>query len=136
MKRGLLALLVAELALAGCGSKDSPATPEAASTPQSSSSMPALAAPAEAPPPPGTAVAAAPVPSQAAEVPEYEGANETEKLTAALRDYYTRNGATAPAVTSLDALVKAGILKSVPAAPPGKKYVIDAATVEVRLVNK
>ena len=39
-------------------------------------------------------------------------------------------------LTSLDQLVKAGLLKSVPEAPEGKKYVIDAKTQEVRLEKK
>jgi len=120
--------------LAGCGKPDpapAPPAPKAGAT-----AMPSLDTSPATPPPPGTTQPAAAVPSATAEIPTYEGKDEAAKLTQALQDYYTRNGATAPAVTSLDALVKAGLIKSVPAPPAGKKYVIDPATVSVRLENQ
>ena len=45
-------------------------------------------------------------------------------------------GASSVGLTSLDQLVTAGLLKSIPEAPAGKKYVLDVKTQEVRLENK
>ena len=134
MKPIFIVSLLLGLAASGCGQKETP-TPKTVpkAPPVAAPAMPALSSPPAAPPPPGAAKAAAVV---VAEVPTYEGKDEAEKLTAALHDYYARNGAAAPMVTSFDTLVKARVLKSVPVPPAGKKYVIDTQKVEVRLENK
>ncbi len=48
----------------------------------------------------------------------------------------TPAGAGNKGLTSLDQLVTAGFLKSIPEAPAGKKFVLDPKTQEVRLENK
>ena len=136
MKKPSCVLLLLGLALSGCGQKETPALQSAPKAPPvAAPAVPALTSPPAAPPPPGAAKAAAIV-SAPAEVPSYEGKDEAEKLTAALHDYYARNGAAAPMVTSFDTLVKARVLKSVPVPPPGKKYVIDTKNIAVRLENQ
>ena len=45
-------------------------------------------------------------------------------------------GASSVGLTSLDQLVAAGLLKSIPEAPAGTKYVLDVKTQEVRLENQ
>ena len=127
-----LLLLLGLNLMSGCGQKETPA-PQTA--PVAAPAMPQLTSPPAAPPPPGATKAAAVV-SAPAEVPSYEGKDEAEKLTAALHDYYARNGAAAPLVTSFDTLVKAGVLKGVPVPPAGKKYVIDTKNIQVRLENQ
>ena len=124
--------LAAVVALAGCGQKETPAPKTA---PAVAPTMPNLTSAPAVPPPPGAPTAAAVVPAAPADVPTYEGKDEVENLNQALRDYYTRNGAAAPMVTSFETLVKARVLKSVPVPPAGKKYVIDTKKVEIRLEN-
>lgn len=136
MKTSVALILLPGLLLTGCGRT---ASPPPTIAPSAARPLPSLTALADAPPPPGmgpVAALAAPRRASEPEVPTYEGANEAEKLTWALRDYYTRHGAAAPAVSSLDALVKARLLKSVPAPPPGKQFVIDMKSVEVRLQDR
>ena len=48
----------------------------------------------------------------------------------------TPSKAAAKTLTSLDQLVNAGIIKSIPEAPAGKKYVLDTKTQTVKLENK
>lgn len=101
--------------------------------------MPSLSTSPEPPPPPTVgpnAVPAAAAQSAAAkaDVPTFEGANEAERLTWALRAYY--DDPNRPAITSFEPLVKARLLKSIPVPPPGKKYVIDLKRAEVRLENQ
>jgi hypothetical protein len=99
--------------------------------------MPSLEAAPNATPPPGAAPVAAAVSAASPGIPAYEGKDEAEKLTKALLDYYDRGGADVPIATSLEALVKAGYLKSVPVPPPGKKYVVTTKyPFQVRLENK
>ena len=45
-------------------------------------------------------------------------------------------GASSVGLTSLDQLVTAGLLKSIPEAPAGKKYVLDVKTQQVGLADK
>lgn len=85
-------------------------------------------------PPTGAAVASAPSPAAAADIPTFEGKNEAERLTQALRAY--GQDPNAPAVTNFEQLVKVRLIPSVPVPPPGKKYVIDMKKIEVRLENK
>lgn len=47
-----------------------------------------------------------------------------------------QKSASSGGVTSLDQLVTSGILKSIPAPPEGKKYVLDVKAQKVRLENK
>lgn len=98
--------------------------------------MPSLNTASETAPPPGTPPSAAAIPAAPSATPTYEGKDEAEKLTRALADYYARNGAAASIITSLDGLVKAGLIKSVPVPPAGKKYIVDVKQCEVRLVNQ
>jgi hypothetical protein len=57
--------------------------------------------------------------------------SELERLTFALQSYY--DDAELPAINSFEPLVKRRLIKSVPVAPPGMKYVIDLKRMEVRL---
>lgn len=41
-----------------------------------------------------------------------------------------------PPLTDLNQLIKVGLLKSLPAAPPGKKFVLDPQTMKVSLANQ
>ena len=45
-------------------------------------------------------------------------------------------GGASTSLTSLDQLVKAGVLKAIPEAPAGKKFVLDVATQKVKLAPK
>ena len=47
-----------------------------------------------------------------------------------------KSATTTAGLTSLDDLVKAGLLKSIPQAPAGKKYVFDVKTQEAKLADK
>ena len=60
-------------------------------------------------------------------------ADDSERLTQALRLYY--GDPSRPAVKSFAPLVQARLLSKIPQAPSGKKYVIDMARCEVRLEN-
>lgn len=122
-------MLLPVLALAGCGRNESPPPKVALAAVRP---LPSLIAPEL--PPPGRVMTSTSGTSEP-DVPTYAGANEAEQLTGALRDFYTRNGADAPLVTSFDTLIKARLIKSPPVPPPGKKFLIDMKTVEVRLVN-
>ena len=51
-------------------------------------------------------------------------------------DAANKKPGTASTVTSLDQLVTAGIIKSIPEPPAGQKYVLDVKTQKVRLENK
>lgn len=135
MKRLFMALVLLGLTGGGCGQKETPA-PASKSAPVAPPAMPALSSSPEAPPPPGTAPAAPAAPAQA-QIPTFEGKDEAERLTKALHAYYDRSGAAAPLITSLEDLVKAGFLKSVPVPPAGKKYVVDTKyPFQVHLENK
>lgn len=138
MKAPSSLLLVLGLALTGCGQKETPApqtTPKA--PPVAAPAMPALSSPPAVPPPPGAAPAKAAASATVAQIPTYEGKDEAEKLTKALHDYYERGGAEVTVITSLEGLVKAGYLKSVPVPPAGKKYVVTTQfPFQVRLENK
>ncbi len=64
----------------------------------------------------------------------FEGKNDAEKLTWALRAYF--QDPNRPGITSLAPLVSDGIIRSVPVPPPGQKFVVDMRLCEVRLVKK
>ncbi len=103
---------------------------------------------AEAPPPPAPAMDAGELPDKA---------RQLDVINSAIKAYKAKNtgqiglmssgksieqlkrmpkpSSGAP-ITSLDQLVKAGLLTKIPEPPVGKKYVIDATTQEVRLENK
>ena len=61
---------------------------------------------------------------QAAAKAAYENANKKQA------------GAASTTLTSLDDLVKSGLMKSLPAPPEGKKFLLDVQKQEVTLVNK
>lgn len=140
---GSVAWLIMSVALVGC-SRETPApakvTPKASPT-----SMPSVAAgqapSTEVAPPPstgsaGTAPQAAP--AQAATGDGTIGApidlSELERLNWALGMYHIAH-IESPPLANFEPLVKARLIKEVPKAPPGKKYVLDGPKWEVRLEN-
>jgi hypothetical protein len=131
----LLVVLLAAGMCPGCGKHD--AAPVAKSIVRKA--KPAVSATEPVPEPePAADSEGSPAGSAAAPLPEAEPGSlvketEAERLTRALQDYYTRNGAAAPPVTGFATLVKAEIIKSVPVPPPGMKFVIDKKLLAVRL---
>jgi hypothetical protein len=123
--------------IVGCNGKEEAApAPEAPATPATGAVAPVAAVdPGEPPPPvPGDPTA----PSVAA--PTVEGPiTETDPQLAKLPEMERLNWAVqaftmpaeAPPLTNLNQLVKAGLIRSVPAPPPGKKFLIKAEGVEV-----
>lgn len=62
-------------------------------------------------------------------------ATDLEVLNSALMAYGT-DGVQRPPFHDLSDLVKAGLLKKLPTAPPGKKYVFDAKTGQAKIENQ
>ncbi len=93
---------------------------------------------ADAPPAPDAAAvsAANSAPTDAAAAPDvpFSGKNDAEKLTWALRSYF--QDPNRPGITSLEPLVRDGVIKSIPEAPSGMKFVVDMKMCEVRLEKK
>lgn len=122
-RKALRLLLAAGLLgiLAGCG-RDStpPATPHAAATSSDTSSVPENASA----PAPVTPVAV----NDTGDVSAQLG-----QLTEAVRKYSFEHRRLA---RSLDEVVAAGYVRSLPAAPAGKKFSIESKSVQVVLVNK
>jgi hypothetical protein len=116
----------------GCGKSDEgvPATAPLPPAPELSFSADPAMPDDGAPPDPGT-------PQMAREGTSViddaglEDASELERLNFALATYF--EDVNRPAIDSFEPLVKLRILKSVPVAPPGMKYVIDMQSVTVRL---
>jgi hypothetical protein len=63
-----------------------------------------------------------------------EDASELDRLNFALHTYY--EDSSRPAITSFEPLVKARLIKRVPVAPPGMKYIIDPNGAMVLLVKE
>ncbi len=156
----LLAVISLSLALCACDSgdkKDTNSTPPP--VPQKKSKTDGGEAPANPQPPEvggaPKAMSEAPPPAPVMDAAEVgEKAKQLDVINAAAKAYRSRQAgqgmmgtsgksieqlkkmgkpAAAAPLTSLDQLVKAGLLKSIPEPPAGKKYVIDAKTQEVRL---
>ena len=134
MKTNPVLMLLPALLLTGCTPTEPTATKV---TPSASAPLPSLGVVTDTPPPPGPApngiAAAQPAPAEDS-VPTFSGTSEAERLTWALRAYY--DNPNRPAVSSFEPLVAVKLLKTVPVAPPGKKYVIDMKLCEVRLENR
>ena len=64
------------------------------------------------------------------------GGQNAEKQKYLANANKAKSATTTAGLTSLDDLVKAGLLKSIPQAPAGKKYVFDVKTQEARLADK
>ncbi len=136
-----LIVIVMGFGLLGCEKKEPASTPPpvvkknksaanpeaAAATPEATPTAEGTPANSEPPPPP---------PQGAAEMEAMKKETAAEALTRAVHEYYARNGAMAPPLTGLETLVKAGIIKSIPEAPPGMKFVYDKSTLSVRQVKK
>jgi hypothetical protein len=113
--------------LTGCGKKDAPTE-----TPAAEPAAPAETAPTDAPPPP-------PVPGGANSAPAPEAAPAEEKIDAltqvknAIQSFVISNERPPK---DLNELVRMKYLKSLPAAPPGKKFVYDPSRMDIKLVNQ
>lgn len=128
-------LVLVTLLLCACSKH---AEKHAASSPAPIAQMPKLAtdtdstAPADAAPAPAPDAAApsTDTASIATESPNLH-LNDLERLTYALRLYY--GDPNRAAINSLEPLVSERLIRSIPSAPSGQKYVIDLAKCEVRL---
>ncbi len=125
--------------LAGCGGGGDEAAPvaaPAAAAPAGATVGPALVAP-EAPPvaPPGGTAPAALTPAAPAGPAESAPLDATaqERILAAMQSYVIDNSANPK---SLEELVTRGYLKSLPAAPAGKKWVYNPEKLAIELADK
>ncbi len=126
-------LLLAGLALSGCGRPKDSTPPPAAQPAAPAQSVSSLIDAGPTPPPAPVAAPAPEVPAAAAnsgEAPTAPTAQSEqqirETISAALQAYYLANVGSAnkfQAPPTLDALVKGGQLRQIPSAPPGKKLV-------------
>ena len=143
MKVVSVAWLIVSVALAGCG-REAPESAKAApkAKPASLQSISAELAPppaaALAPPPdsPGARPQAAPPQAMLADgtVGAPTGLSELGRLNWALEMYHVAH-IESPPLANFDPLIKAKLIKEVPPAPPGKKFVLDGKRWEVRLEN-
>lgn len=142
MKKPLNAVLILSLGLlAAC----SPKAQEAAPRTPAPTAVSVSAETPEAPPPPSTTAGAPEAPPVAGDPAPSAPANPTpaedrivDDLQAALQAYYLAN-ANAPdrfsAPKTLDELVKKGLIKKIPTAPPGKKIVYHPENWQVTIEN-
>jgi len=143
MASRLILVAVFALCLVGCGKKSarSSASPTAISEPAQDQAAADRSA-AEQPRPAGRSEQDNPTPpsaGSAAKAIARPGASETEvaaalgELTQALRKYSFEQRRLPK---SFSEVVAAGYVKSLPQAPPGRKFAIDAKTVQVVLVKQ
>lgn len=154
-----LALVACCLIWTGCNppkeeehpAADAPSRPAAPAAPASTGALESLGAPAPAPPP-LQGVAAAPEASSL--TPATEGTPASPDAALALlenaAEHYTRelmtrvpadeeeaqNFKPVPPLTNLEQLVQYRLIRAVPAAPPGKKFIYDAKDGKVKLVTQ
>ncbi len=135
--------LVVSVALAGCGRET--AAPAKASPKANAVNMPSISAgqahPTQTAPPPPTGSAGVTPQVAAPEATPTDGTvdaptglSEVERLNWALEMYHVAH-LESPPLTSFDPLIKAKLIKEVPKAPAGKKYVLNGPAWEVRLEN-
>ena len=126
MKTLLCVGLAVGLGLAGCGKK--PAPPPMTERAAVSGVSVASQAEASAPAPP-----AVEAPTESGAVSEPEQELSLKELTAAVQAYMQ---VSSDYPKDLSDLVKIKLLKKMPTAPPGKKYVIDRQNIRVILADK
>ena len=150
-----LSVISLSLVLCACDSgdkKDSGAAPTVPKKPKAASEAAEAGTAANPQPPePGDAPKGMNAPAESAgpaELPETsDEKQQIEMLNMAVgrfsqkqmtvgMDKFGRPGGGKTPLTSLDQLVKAGVLKAIPAAPAGKKFVLDLTTQKVKLAPK
>lgn len=131
-------MVMLSLLVGGCGKKEEAGAP----APEHIKGLPTMpAAPASAlqpavAPPPTEGTAAAPAAAPAADAPALPGPNDANLLPyvqGAIESFLNGEGRNP---TSFDEVIKKGYLRSLPAAPPGKKFMFDKETSSAKLVNQ
>jgi hypothetical protein len=134
MKSFVFAGLTTVLLMSGCGEKEESVPAAPAPTPAASVDLSAPNTTASTPPPATSSAPAAlsTAPSEPAPVEGQIKETDLERIMGAVQSYTIQNN-TNP--SSLEELVAKGFLRSIPAAPAGKKWVYDASKLNVVLTD-